>query len=562
MAISRRDLFALLLLATLAIGQGGYSVELNAEFYKVHSPFFDSCSYTKQLAIVIAKTRLQGIDAGIRESLSGNVALPFLEATLMARWLEPSRAMAVWLQAVWMIALALSCYCYFAYYRKLDRWLAFLLALPFISFARVYDWNGGLPDFRMDLSLYIFTSLAAVWYLATYESDSRLPWLLAGISAMLACLARATAPVYLLLMLGPLFLIRLATARETRRTLVMKSLWMALPITVAVGCFLAYNFSYLYFYYVTWGPDENRHLAWKESALHLYMAASHVGNVLIWSALAAVAIHIICRRNRIPSLDWKPIWLMLVTPMFMVIRGVGLNPFVTMPAVFGFLLFACVPYIGIQPVARFLWARLAIGVLLAGGAVACAAQAGQPQPFTGTSSTSMSGARALIDRVSQDARNRGFQSVSLILPELGDCHSCMMANVLLYEYGATAGEDQTLHISGGLRYHFPNELVFTASDELFWKDVPGKSESDKVHRIVAMMADDNPAYLILPDEKTLNWLEHDRSFYFINRHTRQLMSELIALNRWEPLGTPIQVDANETMNVFGPRSVHIASVTN
>jgi hypothetical protein len=553
----RRDFVPLAALAAITIAQGFYAVKLNADFYKEHTPFFDSCSYSKQLAIVASKTRRLGFGEGIRESLSGNVALPFLEATVISKVVAPSRAMGVWLQSLWMIALALSLYCYFALYRKIDPWLAVLFALPFVSFARVYDWNGGLPDFRMDLSLYIFASLTAVWYMATYETESRLPWVLAGLSAMFACLARATSPIYLLLMLGPLFFVRLAAARGQRRALLVNAVWMCFPVTIAAGAFLAYNFSYLYFYYVTWGADENRNLPWSQAAIHLDMARSHVGNVLIGCALAAIAINLVCIRKGFPRLDWKPVWLMLAAPLFLVSRGVGLNPFVTMPAVFGFLLFACVPFEGTQPASRFLWARAAMGMLLAGGAFAAAAAAGQPQMYSGPSITSMPGVRAMIDRASQDARSRGLQRIEFIAPELGDCHSCMISNVLIYEYGAIPGDGKGLYVPGGLSYHFPNELTFTASDELFWQmNVAGHTDEEKVKNVVAMMAADSPDYLLLPDAATLDWLERVRGFYFINRETRKIVSGLLALNKWVSLGDAVRVDANEKIEVFAPREVH------
>src|ERR1700691_3094558 len=141
MLTMRRDLFALAVLCAITIGQGFYACKLNVDFYKEHTPFFDSCSYTKQLAIVASKTRRLGFGEGIRESLAGNVALPFLEMTLIAKMVWPTRLTGVWLQAIWMIALALSVYWYLAHYRRIDRWLAILMALPFVSFARVYDWD-------------------------------------------------------------------------------------------------------------------------------------------------------------------------------------------------------------------------------------------------------------------------------------------------------------------------------------------------------------------------------------------------------------------------------------
>ena len=160
----------------------------------------------------------------------------------------------------------------------------------------------------------------------------------------------------------------------------------------------------------------------------------------------------------------------------------------------------------------------------------------------------------MLDRVSQDALARGLHRIEFIAPELGDCHSCMITNVLIFEYGAVPGDGKALYVPGGLTYHFPEELTFTASDELFWKmKVPGDSERERLGNVVSMMAAASPGYLLLPDEKTLEWLEHDRGYYFINRQTREVMSRLLALNKWVSLGDPIQVDANERIGVYAPR---------
>jgi hypothetical protein len=553
---SRRDLFALLILAAIAIAQGFYAAKLNVDFYREHAPFFDSCSYTNQLAIVASKTRSLGFVAGVRDSLSGeegrNVALPFLEVNLLSVITRPTRVTGVWLQSIWITALALSLYWYFAHYRRVRRWLAILMALPFFSFARIYDWNGGLPDFRMDLSLYIFASLTAVWFLGTYETESRLPWILAGVSAMLACLARATAPVYLVVMLSPLLLVRLATEHGRRRAILKNFLWMCLPIALSVGAFLAYNFRYLYFYYVTYSPDANRNLPWGQAIEHFAMAQSHIGTVLIWCAISAAAINAACIRM-FPRLDWKPVWLALAPPLFLMLRGAGLNPFVSMPAVFGFLLFACVPFEGLQPASRFLWARAAIGILLAGGAIHAAASAGEPQMYTGSNTTSMPGVRAVIDRASRDAISRGLPRVEFFAPEVGDFYSCQVSNVLTFEYGAIPGERKALYVPGGLIYHFPEELTFMASDELLWKiGLPGNTAQERLAGAVSVMAQ-TPSYLLLPDGPSLDWLEKARPMYYINRQTRELKSRALALGKWVNLGDPVPVNPNERIEVFAPR---------
>jgi hypothetical protein len=330
---------------------------------------------------------------------------------------------------------------------------------------------------------------------------------------------------------------------------------MCLPIGISAAAFLAYNFSYLYFYYVTWNPGANSHLPWNQSVKHFGLAWSHVGTVLSWCALAAVLINLVCIRKRVPLPDWKPVWLALAAPLFLVVRGAGLTPFVSMPAVFGFLMFACLPFAGIQPAARYLWARAAIGILLAGGAIATATEPGQAQFYGGPSTTSMPGARALIDRANQDAHSKGFQKVEFIEPMLGECNACAISNILIFEYGAIPGDGKAMYVPGGLTFHFPDELIFSnASDELFWNlYVPGNSEKEKLGNIVPMMAAWTPTYLLLPDEPTLRWLERDLGFYYLNRQARELKSRLLALNKWESLGDPVQVGPHERIEVFGPR---------
>jgi hypothetical protein len=146
----------LLVLALIVFLEGCYATRLNADFYRDHIPFFDSCSYTSQLASIWSIERSAGIGGAIHEAFQETVALPWLEAAMLAPFLQPSRFVGVWLQWLWLALLAFSLFWYFTQYKRADSFLAICLTLPFVSFARVYDWNGGLNDFRMDLSLYIF----------------------------------------------------------------------------------------------------------------------------------------------------------------------------------------------------------------------------------------------------------------------------------------------------------------------------------------------------------------------------------------------------------------------
>jgi hypothetical protein len=563
MSVSRESAAALAAVAGVMLLQGLYAMKLNADFYKVHAPFYDSCSYTNELADVACTVRTEGFGSGVKKSLSGNVALPWLEMTVLAKIFTPSRYLAIWLQVVWFALLALSICWYLIRYRGVPVWLGFCLTLPFVSFARVYEWNGGLPDFRMDLSLYIFTSLCAVWYLATYETESRIPWLLSGIAAMLACLARATAPVYLIVMLGPLLTIRFLNSPGRRKTLALNCVWMCVPIAFAVGAFLVYNFSFLYFYYVTWSPDANRHLPLRQSYPHLVMTLWHLGYVMVDCGLAALAVSFLLGLpKQIRQIDGKIVWLALSAPLFLFFRGAGMNPFVSMPAVFGSLLFVYLPFRGAQPAFRRGWACLLLGVLAAGSSIFNALTPNVPRPYVGPSSTRMAGFKSVIERVTRDATVRGLHEVEYIAPESGDFHYCAFSNVLTYEFGALPGKDGDLNLGGrgearalstGLTFRSPHRDAFTATDELLWKlEVPGQTEKEKMDSLVSM-AMQSGNYLLVPDEPTLDWLEHNIGFNYINLKTRELKTRLLATGEWVQLGGAAATSEHESIVVYARR---------
>jgi hypothetical protein len=563
MSLSRNNAAALLAIAGLMVLQAGYAMKLNRDFYLVHAPFYDSCGYTNQLADIASTARAEGFGAGIRDSLHGNVALPWLEMTTLAKIVAPSRYLAIWLQTVWLALLAFSIYWYLVRYRGAPVWLGLCLTLPFVSFARVYEWNGGLPDFRMDLSLYIFTSLSAVWYLATYETESRTPWLLSGIAAMLACLGRATAPIYLIVMLGPLLALRFLNSQGRRKELAVKCAWMAVPVLVAVGAFLIYNFRFLYYYYVTWSPDANRHLPLRQSYPHLVMVAWHVGNVMVVCAMAACALNILLGGVQIRRIDWKIVWLAAAAPLFLFFRGAGMNPFVSMPAVFGCLLFAYLPFRGSQPLFSREWACWIAGAMAVGASFFNAFTPNVPKPYSGPTRSRMAGFKAVIELMNQDATRRGLARAEYILPESGDFQCSAFSNVLIYEFGGKrdnadtsypGGCDKARTLSSGVTFHFPHAKVFSSTDTVLWNlDVPGNTDEEKMGNMVSI-AMQSANYLLIPDQPTLDWLEKNLKFNLINLKARELKARLLATGEWVQLGGGFAASDHETIEVYTRRS--------
>src|SRR5678815_5645211 len=107
---ARRDGVALAILLGLMLAQALWCVRVHRDFYRQHAPFYDSCSYTRQMADVASITGDAGVGAGIRHALSGNVALPFLQVVALSALVQPTRELGVWMQWIWLFALAMSSY--------------------------------------------------------------------------------------------------------------------------------------------------------------------------------------------------------------------------------------------------------------------------------------------------------------------------------------------------------------------------------------------------------------------------------------------------------------------
>ena len=221
-----------------------------------------------------------------------------------------------------------------------------------------------------------------------------------------------------------------------------------------------------------------------ESYPHLQMAVWHVGYVMVVCLMAAFALNYSLGRGR--QIDWKILWLAAAAPLLLFLRGAGINPFVSIPAVFGCLLFAYLPFRGSQPAFSRPWACATIGALAAGASIFNAFTPNVPTPYSGPPSTYMAGFKSLIERMRQDASVRGLHRVEYIVPESGDFHFSALANVLTYEFGAVPNKNHELQ-AGGLIFDFPHQKAFTPTDELLWKlDVPGDTDMEKMDNLFSM----------------------------------------------------------------------------
>jgi hypothetical protein len=556
--VSRAPLW-ILILVVLALGL--YSSWLNHEFYLSHSPFFDSAAYTNYLARVYGSTRIDSVKDGLDVALDASTApLPGLETLVLAlaRVPIPSfRQLGVWLQVIWLIPLALSLYFYWSDERQRGTWASLLLTLPFLCFSAVFFWNGGLMDFRLDLSLYIFLASAAVWYLRTYSTYSRRAWILAGVFVTLASLSRATAPVFWVAMAGPLIALRLVTGSAKQRKELLAGIgWMILPAAVVALPYFLTHFSYLYYYYAQWNIDATAHLSLQTSLTHLYFAFGHVGWALgIAGALFFGAVLWDTRREK-RKFDWKLLYIGFAPVLFLVLQRAGLNSYVSIPAVFGWLMFLVAPLTANGPILRSVWSRAAGAALV----IACIWNAAMGVGQTGYG-TRISAMRQGIEWMRADALRKNLPKVDFVTFHNWNYHPYFIRNVLINEYGFQSSRWSLVSPEGILWEPFHKfthteasyEFPFTASVPVVWQeDVQGGTDAQKIDWMYDISMK-NIDYVFFPDDATIDFMERYIPHNFINTKVRAIRKRFLDAGTWVEIGTPLAITDSEKVQLYGKK---------
>ena len=214
---------------------GGYASWLNHQFYLRQAPFFDSASYTNYLARVMGATRIDSVKDGLAVALEGSTApLPGLEAWLLALLHVPVsslRQLGVWMQVVWLLALAMSLYFYWLNDRRRGPWASVLSVASFPGVRRCVSLRrrlAGFPAGFVALPPACGSGGLVSAYLLQRFADNLAA---RGMFLALACLNRATAPVYWIVMVGPLLLVRFFACADRKRLLQGVG-WMILPAVV------------------------------------------------------------------------------------------------------------------------------------------------------------------------------------------------------------------------------------------------------------------------------------------------------------------------------------------
>lgn len=547
--------YALLLLACIVLGQ--YCVRLNQELYQHQRPFYDSLSYNNRLFMVMEAARHEGIAKALEIGCFTNSTncLPFVIAAFLGPFLEADRSIGVWIQTGLYYCFLASLYYFLSRCRGFSIRFALMICAIFGATKCLYLPNGGLSDFRMDLSLYLTFATTVIWYFVSVKQKTRFHFLMLGASAAIACLCRATAPVYLLLALMPLLIFDWMRSHEKRDLL--KGIGLAFMVVgVAAGWFYLANFEYLKYYYVFWNTDANAKIPFQQALIHFDLAQGFIGKfvfALLVCYLIAV-LHHSRKSNQLTSwvpdsisdrtLDWRFAWVGLAPVLFMVVRRAGLNPYVDMPAIFGIILFLSLPLV--KQVQRLAVLRLEwFCWLMLGLAVGLAAFRGWHR-HTEIKFDTMASNRQILETIIDDCRARNDERTNYAVLHLSDLNTDSLCSTMIYDCDWTRRSSHLAQIDGVTLSPLSTFSLPAAAD---WEQVDGTDDQEKIAALVNEL-NRMGEYVVVPDKSTAQSVQSEKRFNFINRYVVPIRNDIVNDPTWKLVGAKIQTDPNEFVEIY------------
>ena len=230
------------------------------------------------------------------------------------------------------------------------------------------------------------------------------------------------------------------------------------------------------------------------------------------------------------------------------VAGAGMNPFASMPFVFGIVMFAAAPFRG--PLPQFYGALPRKLCLLLIAAALWDAALGvrwhtKPPEFHG----SMSAFTEAVHLMQDDTRSHGRSVARFATAHVAAFEVYMVRNVLIYEFHGVPKDGGVLTPDGIL---FRTDLgrQLTASTLLNWKeDIPGATDEEKLRWIVDT-ANGKLDYFFFPDERSVAHLAKWESYNYINRRVGEIKRRVLATGRWERLGPPLKIRRGEVIELY------------
>ncbi len=537
------------LVAVAVLVMGLFAGFLNHSLYQHQAPFFDSMSYHEQCFRAMHDAKEHGLATALIENMQGTitVCLPQAIAIVASVFVEPSRYVGIAIQGLFLLAFEFTLLAFFRTQLGLGRIESLCGCLLFLAPGCLMLPVGGLSDFRMDLLLMLnlsTCSLLVMMALATTNRQQKVAtwlWLIAGAAIAATCLCRATAPVYLVAMLGPVILL---TVVFNRKTLLSQCGGMAIGgVVAACGCLWFYiiNFDHLKYYYVEWNTDANAALSWFESLGHLRYVRKALGVPLLVFFLVgylSVLFHRDQRDKLLAALRQYRhevaalAWIGLMPIAILVAKRAGMNPFVSMPAVFGIVAVLLIPLLAITQANRRRGV-LGVSVVTVWGVSLLLGYTSH----TRTEFDSMKGRQDVLRAVA--LQSDGNARLSVVT--LGKFNTSSLMSTLLFDVDA---QNRKPGLVRWQNVNFRPKRLFQIAAKTEWDSVYGANDREKVESMF-QLANRELDFVVIPTRETAAMLSLETSNRIINRQAEPIRKRFLESPSWSPVSNPIEAEPGQ-----------------
>ncbi|MDT7849340.1 hypothetical protein Q9292_06930 [Methylophilus sp. VKM B-3414] len=521
---------------------GFYAVYLNHLYYSKYSPFYDSMSYLNQLAIVMHTSNSQGFLAGIGQAaIGGTVFFPWFEAALLGVFCSPARADAIFIQLPLVFAQSFSAFFYFRLITNYSAKLSLIFSFVLVSYTAIFFYNGGLSDFRMDLSQALSIGSALAFFVIARHTQKLRFWILFSVMLSVSFLVRATTPVYALLIFGPIFLLDLFGGQKSYLKL-LKPYLLALAIVIGLTIwFFILNFDYLHYYYFIWNDDANASLPISESVKHLrFLFKNNIGIPFVILGMGVFLFQLFLNFNfKHSTVNWVMLYGGVVPVAFLILFGTAINPYVSMASVPGLLMFFLGPFENSRskkPLDKVIifFSILAIAVNILNGYK-------KHLDINSEWIASGDGISKITTAIQSDMQRSSRKHATFEMTFIGGLDSVAILNSLIYDQGFTVSINNIVAKNNlSLQALQPSGLA----NHREWLDLPGDKPEDKLTYLVNE-ANQNANYLILPEDGT-KLIQH----HAITPYEFQFRDMLINTGNFERVSEPIKISNAETISIY------------
>lgn len=535
-------IYPVLFLIFYGLSIGLIAILQNQSFYSTYGAFYDSMGYFNQLAWVMQSTQDKGFWPAMEDSFShSTVFLPWLLGAALSYFTEPYRILGVIIQMPLVMLQLLTGYRFFIS-TGVSRWRAALYSLPLITYPAIFNFNGGLSDFRMDLSQALAYGSFLAALMVARKRDSLKEWIFVGFIISIACLFRATTPVYIFVVLCAAFfldLCRLGIVQSLQRYLLV-----GIVVIVLAGWFYLFNYEYLHYYYFVWNTDANARLPLESSVTHISFILKHIGSPLLIAFLTTLSVAALSLlknfKKDLFNLNWIALIGTLVPACYLVLSGAGLNPFVSMVAVPGLILFSLHLGESVHTATPTLVNRILSIVIAVALTVSMLTSIKNSKKEISDWIPNKQGVVSLVDSIERDAESNGLDHVMLTFLYLGSVDEAVITNHLIYEERykyRESGEVNKNRITLGMLKH-----GFLANAD--WMKISGNTDQERLDNVLKDSLY-KVNYIVMAD-KGSDLPKHHR----INNYAEQVRIFLETSNVVEKLRSGITLSKTEKVTVY------------